>query len=1439
MIAVTLAVALVGTLQAQTYTLDGTDTSAKSTAAGKAQPHSAAPAQNSSNPLGWGSNIQNARLARAAELALQHGDHALAMDYAERAAQASPSDAQLWFLLGYTARLNAKYRRSEDAYTRGLRLSPSAVEGLSGLAQTYSVTGQTDKAEALLQQVLSIAPNRADDALLMGDLHMRAGDYTGALDFLHQAERVQSSARAELLLAITYEHLNQLDTASHYLNMAKHRDPNNPDVQRSLAGYYREVGKYSQAIAALETIQNPKPDVIAELAYTYQLDGKPDQSAKLYAQAAHARPKDLGLQLSAAQAEIAVGSIQQANGFLTQAATLDPEYYRLHAIRGEIAQMEERNRDAATEYSAAIDHLPPTPAEGPLYGIQLHMDLMQLEMSLNHKATAQQQLQIAQTEIGALHEHGADRAPFLRLRALIKLNAGDVGGAQKDAMEAISINPQDPNNLQLGGDVLMKLGRTEDAIATYKKVLAIDPKNRFALISLGYASRTAGRDADAEKYFMRLAQADPTLYIPYLAMGDMYTAHHQYTKAEGAYKKAYALAPKNALVVAGGMNASIEEHRLNRAGVWLSRADAEMRQEPQMLREQERYLSFMGHYQQSAAVGRQAIQVLPMDRDVVVYLGYDLFHLEQYDELLQLTSKYDQVFPREPDIPLLEGYVHKRNGQLHEALADFTEALKRDPEVVTAYVNRGYVLNDLHQHAAAAADFEAAIKRDQKNSEAHLGLAFASLDMNQPQMAVKQTQLVERESGDSKLIHTIRATAYGREGLLSKAAAEYRDALKFSPHDGVLYLGLGNTYFAERRYHEAIDQLLIAQKLSPRDAQIDALLARSYAHLHDRTETLKYIALAEKQAEAGTPAVTAAPADETAAAGAAGAASSGGMDAASNADSGDVVDPQSLLSDIYVSTGKAFTTLGDQKEAMQHFQKALIASDRNRVTVRMAIAQLMAQQNHPEDAQRQIALAQMEAEAGETRPPSGSQLIQAADMFRQMHEYELSQDYLERARKAGAPDISVRIGLANNDLATGNTSAARAELSAVSHEASSENDYQYLVTEANIYQQEHQGAEALTAFAQAADVAGEDQSAEQNLLQAGADEGYRVNQHLSLLGDFIVQPLFEDTTVYVLDSKLDGPTPVPKHDIALLPPPRSSLETQGTLAYHLHFGKLPTASGFIQVNNTNGTISVPQISAIQNRNTIDTSLNFGIDPTIHLGRNVLTFNAGIQGTIRRDTISPVALNQNLFREFIYMSTSSFLNAISGDGYFIRETGPFTESNLHSDSTSGAVNFRVGQPWGRTALVVGWGASDQKFTPVSIENYYTSTYLGLTHHFGTKLNIQVIGEDLRAWRVVGPSSGISQAIRPAGTIDYMPTRNWNVEASSSYASTRGFHVYDATQNGISVAYTRPFARPFNDKSGKVNLKYPIRFAAGVQEETFFNFSLGQNQTFRPYVSITIF
>jgi tetratricopeptide (TPR) repeat protein len=1402
--------ALAGTVcmvNAQTYQI-GPDAS-KSPQAKQNKPAKKEQKQQGSS-LGWGSNIQNARIARAAVMALQHGQKAQALDYARKAVKSAPNDPKLWFLLGYAARLNNRLQESEDAYHHGLSLDPNSLDGRSGLAQDLSISGRTGEAIKILNDVVTADPRRRADTLLLGEMHMRTKDYQGAVDFLNRAEHQRPDARSEVLLAISYEQLKRMDMANHFLEIAKHRAPNNPDVERTLAGYYRNVGKYDEAVKELKAIKNPKPDILAELGYTYQLDGKLTEAAKTYARAANAVPKDMKMQLSAAESAVAAGAPEDADPFLKRAASIDPDNYRLHAVRGTIARNQDRDEDAIKEYQAALANLPANVTEGPLYGIQLHVQLMQLFKSQGDDNSASQQLATAQQQINAINQQGPERDAYLRLRATIKLASGNLDGALADVHEALAANPKSIADLQLNGDVLMKMGRTEDAISAYKRVLEQNPKNRSALISLGFASRTANRPDEAEKYFKQLAQVDPSSYIPYLALGDLDTSRKQFASAQANYTKAFQLSPKRANVVTGGMNAAIEAHNLNLAGDWLKRATEAMNRDPRLLREEERYYSFKGDYAKSAEIGEKVLPLLPHDRDVVVYLGYDLLHLERWDQLLKLATDNMSTLPKEADIPLFAGYVHKHQGKSEEARKDFTEALARNPEVVTAYVNRGYTENDLHDPKSAASDFEEALKRDPKDGEAHLGLAFAYLNLDKPQAAIKQSELAEQTMGDSKDLHVIRATAYGREGMLTKAEVEFRAALKFAPDDGAIHAGLGNALFSEHRYHDAVDELNTAAKDAPDNATTYALLARAYASLGQRDQTIANAQKAEKLAQ-GAP-----------------------------IPDNDVQEP--LQSTIYVATGEAYSTLGEDKAAMDRFKLALDTPKSNRVSVRLAIARLMEQKGHEDDAERQIGLALMEAGAGETHPVSGAQFVQVADLFRGMHEFELSENYLQRAKIAGAPDAEVRIGMANNYLAVGDTTRAKAELAAVNITTDGGPDYQYLLAQANVFRQEHQSAEALTSFAQASGAEGEDESAQQGLLQLGGEEGWRVTPNLSVLSNLTVSPLFEDSTVYELDAKLDASFAVPPNDTSLLPPPRSSLQTLWTGAYHLHLNHAPPAGGFFQVRNSRGQISVPATNSIVNRDTTDFTLNFGVAPTFRLGTNAISLSSGVQTTIRRDSASRESarsMDQNLFREYTYVSTGSFFNAISMNGYVIHESGPFTQSNLNSRLFTAAVNFRVGSPWGRTAMLTGWGQSKQTFTPRNFQNYFTSSYIGLEHRFGEHLNVRAMLEDVRAWRVIDSRSGTAQNVRPTAWVSYGFMRNWDLQVTSSYSSTRSFHVYDAAQNGFSLSYALPVHRRIDDEGGPVTLAYPIRITGGVQTETFFNFPSGHNQLVRPYIGITIF
>jgi hypothetical protein len=377
---------------------------------------------------------------------------------------------------------------------------------------------------------------------------------------------------------------------------------------------------------------------------------------------------------------------------------------------------------------------------------------------------------------------------------------------------------------------------------------------------------------------------------------------------------------------------------------------------------------------------------------------------------------------------------------------------------------------------------------------------------------------------------------------------------------------------------------------------------------------------------------------------------------------------------------------------------------------------------------------------------------------------------------------------------------------------------------------------ALSSFAQASSLTtgGDQENVTRTQYELAEQEGRQINQTFSLFSGGSFSPQFEDINVYQLDAHLLGVT-----DPSLLPTPRHSFQSSGEANYRVHLGRFPTISGFVGETLTAGTISLPSVNIIQDRHTYDTVLNGGITPSLRLGSNTLTFDGGVQFTIRRDTISPDAMNQNLFRQFLYMSTTSFFNWISVRGSATRETGPFLGQDLHSRDLGASVEFTVGRPWGNTSLIAGYSVRDLLFRPAIREYFSTSSYVGIQRNFGKKFTAAILGEYLRSWRVNDDNFAIAQAMRPGARFEYHPNPRWTVQGSFVLSRGEGFHAYDNAQSEFLVSYVRAVHRGLQDGTGDISVAYPSRFSFGVQQQTFYNFSGKDSTAILPVVRFTLF
>ena len=1381
---------LVGLALGQTFEINNPSSPAPS-GDGKHNRTGARAAGAGAQSLGWGSSIEVARQARAAQDALKRGDYRAAADYAEQAAKSAPQNTDLWFLLGYAARLAGRYPASVEAYQRGLQNQPDSSKGLAGLAQTFTKMGRDEEARQLLLRVVKNNPKDATSLELAGELFLNS-DPKRALELLRAAETQEPSAHTELLIARAYQRLGQSDQAGQFLARAKGRAPHDPEVLRAVAGEYRDSGQYDQAIATLQAVPTKTTDVLAELAYTYELAGKKQQAANLYTQVARAARGNIGLELSAAQALVNLGESEAARGFLENARQLNRDHYRLHAILGQIAESEDRLPDAIREYQLAIDHLPGSTAEGPLYPIQLRLNLYELYQQNGDQSDAKQQLSLAAAAIGQAHVAGTSRPEFLRLRAAIESASGNLDAADKDLKEALALAPSNVNSLLNYATLLWKLGQKDTARGIFEKILTLDHHNRLALTSLGYLAREMGDTKQAETYFKQAVHLYPKEFAPRVALGDLYASEREFPAAQANYEAAYQRMPGNALILAGGANAALEAHRLDLAKRWLDRATGPLNQSPQVMRERQRYLTWKGEYQQAADLGYKVLAQLPRDRQAPVYLAYDLYNLGRYQDAFDLATRYETILPDNKDFALIEGYVHVRSGQSQEALRDFTRALELDPLMATGYANRGFVFNDLRRADAATKDFQMALHLKPDYPEAHLGLAYAYLQLHRSPAALEQLSAAEKSLGKTRPWHLARAEAFRQEQKLSGAEQEYRAALEQEPNDLTTQLALADNLFRMRRYNDSINALNAALKLSPGNPAVYAQLALAYAKLGQQEAALRYVQAAEQYGKS--------------------------------------------QASILMTTGNALLALGEREAAMQRFSHALEEPEGNSVGTRLAIAQIFVREGRWDDARRQIALGLAEARVGDAPPVTADDLVEAANILLAIHDFDLAKTYFQKAQLAGANQRVVALGLANTYLAAGDSHAAETELASLGNPSDYKDDYDYTMAKANLYRARQDTAHALSAFARAGTLAGQDdtdalQSAQYEL---AGEEGRQINQTLSLSSAASFAPVLEDINIYTLDARLGGIT-----NPNLLPPPRHSFQSLGQEHYRVHVNGLPAITGFVGESMTSGRFSFPSNDVIQDRNTYDTVLNGGLSPVLHLGSNTLAFNTGLQFTIRRDTITPADLNQNLFRQFLYLSTSSFFNWVSVSGSAIREAGPFTEQNLHSRDASANLEFNVGRPWGHTSLIAGYSARDLLFRPAIREYFTTSTYVGLQHKLGNRFTAALVGDYLRSWRVQDNRYAIAQAIVPGARFEYRANPRWTVQGSFTLSRGEGFHAYDNAQSEFLVSYLRPVRRSFEAGNERTSVFYPFQFSFGLQQQTFYDFA-GRNQTtLLPVVHFTLF
>jgi tetratricopeptide (TPR) repeat protein len=164
------------------------------------------------------------------------------------------------------------------------------------------------------------------------------------------------------------------------------------------------------------------------------------------------------------------------------------------------------------------------------------------------------------------------------------------------------------------------------------------------------------------------------------------------------------------------------------------------------------------------------------------------------------------------------GIAYRDKGDTDSAIADFTEAIRLDPNYKHAYENRGTAYQKKGDNDRAIADFTEAIRLDSKSAFAYNGRGYAYKNKADYDHAIADFTEAIRLDPKSAYAYRSRGDAYWKKDENDRAIADFTQAIRIDPKSVFAYNGRGSAYNDKGDYDHAIADFTEAIRLDPKSA---------------------------------------------------------------------------------------------------------------------------------------------------------------------------------------------------------------------------------------------------------------------------------------------------------------------------------------------------------------------------------------------------------------------------------------------------------------------------------------------------------------------------------------------------------------------------------------------------------------------------------------------
>ena len=158
------------------------------------------------------------------------------------------------------------------------------------------------------------------------------------------------------------------------------------------------------------------------------------------------------------------------------------------------------------------------------------------------------------------------------------------------------------------------------------------------------------------------------------------------------------------------------------------------------------------------------------------------------------------------------GHKEAEDGNYQKAIEDYTEAIRLEPSLSIAYLNRGLAYNKLNQYQNAISDLSFAIQL-KPDAEGYYYRGLVYYDLKQYSNAISDfTKSIEHKP--DSLAYYYRGIVYSLLKQYVYATSDFTDAIQLKP-DALAYYERALIYCQEAQWEDAISDLSNAIQLKP------------------------------------------------------------------------------------------------------------------------------------------------------------------------------------------------------------------------------------------------------------------------------------------------------------------------------------------------------------------------------------------------------------------------------------------------------------------------------------------------------------------------------------------------------------------------------------------------------------------------------------------------